>query len=220
MSVALELVSKYINLVECALEQPSIPQGKHHYLPHLRAVPEVAELYHALYWLYDTVTESVDFREPVNAVAIGLHNYFRVVTRPMSLRDVLDRIAKGEYSTADQVLDDVEQIWKNCSLYNGADSDFTRRAYQCKRTLYDEIANRKDNRIASQEAQDHVAQLIESANDEEFNNKVLDILSLIAPHIVKDGEVDLTQMTVKVTKEIQAAYQAHVAGGVKRGRSL
>ena len=71
------------------------------------------------------------FNQPVDPEALGLPNYFDVVTEPMDLGTILDRLSAGqqqnwekcEYQTAEEVYRDVSLVWHNCVLYNSREID-------------------------------------------------------------------------------------------------
>ncbi len=56
---------------------------------------EVAALVQALATVMATEPAKEFFNHPVDAVALGLDDYHDVVTRPMSLREVLARVQAG-----------------------------------------------------------------------------------------------------------------------------
>ncbi|KAJ3221301.1 hypothetical protein HK099_003605, partial [Clydaea vesicula] len=58
------------------------------------------------------------FLEPVDAVALGIPEYFDVIHFPMDLGTVGKKLEKGNYSNFDQFKADIELIFSNCFLYN------------------------------------------------------------------------------------------------------
>lgn len=80
------------------------------------------------------------FNHPVDAVALGLHDYHDYVTRPMSLSQVLRRVeacgrsaaattstpgdvgveAQTPYQSFADALDDIRLVWRNCRTYNAS----------------------------------------------------------------------------------------------------
>jgi len=57
------------------------------------------------------------FRNPVDPVADNVPNYFAVVKRPMDLITVRDKMAQGEYNTAEEFEADIRLIFQNCYEY-------------------------------------------------------------------------------------------------------
>lgn len=65
-----------------------------------------------------THPSSVPFRKPVNAAALKLKNYHKIITEPMDLGTVYSRCVLGEYSVLRQVVEDVELVVKNAKTFN------------------------------------------------------------------------------------------------------
>ena len=81
------------------------------------------------------------FNDPVDAVALRLHDYHDIVTRPMSLSQVLHRLGAGiekdagakggaqtssptklpaPYPSFAAAMDDIRLVWRNCRAYNAS----------------------------------------------------------------------------------------------------
>ena len=80
------------------------------------------------------------FNDPVDAVALRLHDYHDIVTRPMSLSQVRDRLGAGTgggagttgagapastplptpYPSFAAAMDDIRLVWRNCRAYNAS----------------------------------------------------------------------------------------------------
>ncbi|KAI8043873.1 bromodomain-containing protein 3 [Drosophila gunungcola] len=58
------------------------------------------------------------FRQPVDAVALGLPNYHKLIKHPMDLGTIKKRLHNNYYWQADEALDDFELIFENCMLFN------------------------------------------------------------------------------------------------------
>jgi len=69
-----------------------------------------------------------DFSTPVDATALGLHDYFQVVTHPMDLGTVRSKLASKAYTVADEFVHDVRRTFSNCVLYNSLDSPIGAKA--------------------------------------------------------------------------------------------
>lgn len=59
----------------------------------------------------------------VDPMALNLPDYFDKIKKPMDLGTVRNKFEKGFYSTAEQFMDDVQQIFENCYTYNPPNSD-------------------------------------------------------------------------------------------------
>ena len=71
--------------------------------------------------LRDTIIShpsSAPFRRPVNAAALKLNDYHKIISRPMDLGTVYSRCMLGEYSTLREFVDDVDLVVSNAKRYN------------------------------------------------------------------------------------------------------
>jgi len=58
------------------------------------------------------------FYKPVDASALGLHDYHTIIKKPMDLGTVKEKMDNRKYFSADEFADDVRTIFKNCYTYN------------------------------------------------------------------------------------------------------
>jgi len=65
-----------------------------------------------------TNSSALPFCRPVNAAALKLHDYHDIITHPMDLGTVHSRCLLGEYDIMQDLLHDVELVFKNAMLYN------------------------------------------------------------------------------------------------------
>ena len=70
------------------------------------------------------------FNEPVDAIALGIPDYYEVITQPMDFGTVWDNLDKGSYTSPYFFIRDVQRIWANCKKFNEDDSEIVRI---CKR---------------------------------------------------------------------------------------
>ncbi|KAL3620822.1 hypothetical protein CASFOL_035734 [Castilleja foliolosa] len=62
---------------------------------------------------------AVPFNAPVNPVALGIPDYFEVITTPMDFGTICSNLEKGgKYKNSEDVFKDVQYIWDNCYKYN------------------------------------------------------------------------------------------------------
>lgn len=171
-------IDYWVQYIDCAMKHPRpLPSGKHVYRQSLETIPEVAELYHCLYKLYSEEQSSVWFQEPVNALAQEIFTYYDVVKSPMSLRTILDRIVQGDtYSTAGQVMEDVDLIWRNCIAFNGANSLLATEAAKCKAALERIRQNFQDDQRVTLEDADRLYQVIASMQEQQLIDNIADYL--------------------------------------------
>lgn len=58
------------------------------------------------------------FYQPVDAVALGLHDYHTVIKTPMDLATMQSKLNAGDYESADDFEYDVRLMFRNCFKYN------------------------------------------------------------------------------------------------------
>lgn len=69
-----------------------------------------------------------DFSTPVDAIALGLHDYFEVIANPMDLGTIKSKLSSRVYSAPEEFCHDVRRTFCNCVLYNSPDSPIGSRA--------------------------------------------------------------------------------------------
>lgn len=70
------------------------------------------------------------FKTPVDAVALGLHDYHQIVKRPMDLGTVKSNFARNLYSIPGDFARDVRLVFENAILYNPKGDEVHRLAEQ------------------------------------------------------------------------------------------
>ncbi|CAH2244092.1 jg5105, partial [Pararge aegeria aegeria] len=66
--------------------------------------------------------ESLPFRQPVDATALGIPDYFDIVTRPIDLSTIKSNLDRGHYKDPWAYVDDVWLMFENAWLYNRKNS--------------------------------------------------------------------------------------------------
>ncbi|CRG92262.1 hypothetical protein PISL3812_09319 [Talaromyces islandicus] len=61
------------------------------------------------------------YREPVDPVKLNIPTYFTVITQPMDLSKIDEKLKKGQYTSVDQIVADVELMTGNAARFNGPD---------------------------------------------------------------------------------------------------
>nr|CCC95583.1 unnamed protein product [Trypanosoma congolense IL3000] len=207
-------INYWIAYVDCALAHPCpMPRGKHVYHSDLKVVPEIRDLYDCLYKLYSEENASEHFREPVDALRLGILNYYTVITEPMSLRTVLDRITQGgHYSQAAQVMSDVDIIWSNCEKYNGVESTLAVEARKCKAILADNLERLEGERPAPGAEVDRLVTMLDGVDE-----SVLAALEAYFKRedptlILGTGDVDLSLLRVKHVRAMKEIVEQAMNG--------
>ena len=68
------------------------------------------------------------FLEPVDAVGLGIPDYYTVVKHPMDFSTIERKLEKGKYRNEAEFAADVRQIFHNCRSYNQPSSEIVSHA--------------------------------------------------------------------------------------------
>ena len=66
---------------------------------------------------------SMPFLDPVDAVALGIPDYYQIITEPMDLSTVERNLKNGVYTSTIHFGNDIRKIWNNSFRYNAKGSD-------------------------------------------------------------------------------------------------
>jgi hypothetical protein len=58
------------------------------------------------------------FNKPVDAVGLGLHDYFAIIKHPMDLGTIRGRLSRGQYRNPKEFAEDVRLTFQNAMTYN------------------------------------------------------------------------------------------------------
>jgi len=67
--------------------------------------------------------EAEAFLEPVPWKELGLDDYPSIISYPMDLKTMTNKLKRGDYKVADDFFFDLSKIWENCQTYNQPGSD-------------------------------------------------------------------------------------------------
>ena len=77
------------------------------------------------------------FNDPVDAVALGIPEYYDVIKKPMDLGTCKAKLMRGEYAHAQELLLDIQLVWSNCRLFNTPGSDVVEACEDVERVFKD-----------------------------------------------------------------------------------
>lgn len=63
------------------------------------------------------------FVGPVDTIKFALHDYFKIIKRPMDLGSVKKRLESNFYWCAQEAMDDIKLVFDNCYTYNKPNED-------------------------------------------------------------------------------------------------
>ncbi|KAL0362436.1 UNVERIFIED_CONTAM: Transcription factor GTE4 [Sesamum calycinum] len=80
------------------------------------------------------------FNKPVDAVGLGLHDYFEIIRNPMDLGTVKDRLTQNWYKSPLEFAEDVRLTFRNAMTYNPKEQDVYVMAEQLSKVFEDKWA--------------------------------------------------------------------------------
>lgn len=86
--------------------------------------------------LYRQDPESLPFRQPVDAQALGIPDYFDIVTKPIDLSTIKMKLDRGNYLDPWEYVDDVWLMFDNAWLYNRKNSRVYRYSTKVSPFIY------------------------------------------------------------------------------------
>jgi hypothetical protein len=191
--MAVDECDRLLQLIHFAKSHPPLPKGKHQ-----RVLPPpqgFEAIYSRLFAIYED-PEFQAFSELINAIALGIPNYYHLVDRPVALRTILDNIVEGnKYATAEDVKRDLRQIRENSAKFNGKDSEFTSIAYRMIHKLDDQL------KLATKDEIEQFSFLVENSTEEAMQ-RAFHAINAEVPHLVQGESVDLDQIHSGIVQHV------------------
>ena len=78
---------------------------------------------------------SYPFLTPVDAVALKIPDYHDIITQPMDIQTLDNKLKNQQYATADEFYADAKLIFKNCYRYNGVNAPISGLAKQFEKVF-------------------------------------------------------------------------------------
>lgn len=203
----LDEVNYLLEYIDCACSHPRpLPEGTHTYRSSINGPTWMLDVYHCLYKLYRECMASESFREPVNALHYNIFHYYKVVSHPMSIREVLDRLGSGTYySSVDQAERDIELIWNNAELFNGPGSEITAKAHQCRSTLAQLRDEWEDDKVAPVEEVAHLVEKLSKKSNENLDKELEELFLEQFPELLLEtGDLNCEKVCLRHMKILKA----------------
>ena len=87
------------------------------------------------------LNDAAPFTKPVDVVVLNIPSYPTIVTKPMDLRTIEEKVKEDRYSSVDGYVDDFNQIIENSILFNGLDHVVTKNAQNIKASFDKQMVN-------------------------------------------------------------------------------
>lgn len=89
------------------------------------------------------------FLQPVDPVAMGLHDYNRIIKKPMDLGTVKTKLDRGEYKNGAAFAADVRLMLNNCFTYNPQGQDVYQMGKQVEKVFENRWFDRPPEKIVA-----------------------------------------------------------------------
>ena len=115
--------------------------------------------------IFDTMekdNQAFEFLVPVDYIGLNILDYPKIITNPMDLGTVKKNLLNGDYKIFQELMNDINLIWKNCRTYNLPGSDIVKMANHCDKKikqLIDKQFKNYQNKIASNKNKNENASL-------------------------------------------------------------
>jgi hypothetical protein len=76
-----------------------------------------------------------EFLKPVDYIGLNLLDYPKIISHPMDLGTVRINLENGEYETFQDLMSDLNLIWRNCRTYNIPGSEIVKMANHCDKRM-------------------------------------------------------------------------------------
>ncbi|KAM8828593.1 bromodomain-containing protein 3-like isoform 2-T3 [Spinachia spinachia] len=100
-----------------------------------------------LHYMHNVVMKSLwrhqfswPFHQPVDAVALGLPDYHRIITFPMDLGTIKKRLENNYYWSASECMQDFNTMFTNCYIYNKPTDDIVLMALAVEKVFLQKVA--------------------------------------------------------------------------------
>lgn len=85
--------------------------------------------------------DAAPFSKPVDIIALNIPNYPTIITNPMDLRTIEEKLKNNAYPSVDAYVSDFNQIVENCITFNGPDHVVTKNAQNIKTSFDKQMQN-------------------------------------------------------------------------------
>lgn len=83
------------------------------------------------------------FHYPVDVKAWGIDDYYKIIKNPMDFTTIKCKLSNHEYKGVDEFVQDINQVFDNCIIYNGETNQYSMVAKKMRKefeTLYNNLS--------------------------------------------------------------------------------
>uniref|UniRef100_A0A8C8S4T7 Bromodomain testis-specific protein n=1 Tax=Pelusios castaneus TaxID=367368 RepID=A0A8C8S4T7_9SAUR len=80
------------------------------------------------------------FHQPVDAAALNLPDYYKIIKKPMDLSTIKKRLEHNYYTKAKECIEDFETMFTNCYVYNKPGDDIVFMAQELEKVFMQKVA--------------------------------------------------------------------------------
>ncbi|XP_038129032.1 bromodomain testis-specific protein-like [Cyprinodon tularosa] len=89
------------------------------------------------------------FRQPVDAVALGLPDYYKIITYPMDLSTIKRRLENRYYWEASECVKDFKAMFSNCYMYNKPGDDIVFMAQTLEKAFLQKLSQMPKDEVVA-----------------------------------------------------------------------
>lgn len=162
------------------------------------------------------------FMVPVDPVALGIPEYFKIIKSPMDLSTVRNKLNTGQYENSKEFEADVRLIFKNCYKFNPVGSPVNVMGHKLE-DIFEAEWSKKAQYIADHTSSPNAASPVsyaesedEESEEEEEPEQVEDSSAAIAKRLIDEQNKLIEIMSAKKRDEAMISMQQSVIDIIKK----
>uniref|UniRef100_A0A8C2XHH6 Bromodomain containing 3 n=1 Tax=Cyclopterus lumpus TaxID=8103 RepID=A0A8C2XHH6_CYCLU len=132
--------SRFANPLPPAVTNPNGPVRRTNQLHYMQNVVIKSLWRHQFAW---------PFHQPVDAVALGLPDYHKIITSPMDLGTIKKRLENDYYCNAGDCMQDFNTMFTNCYIYNKPTDDIVLMALAVEKVFLQKVSQMPQREVES-----------------------------------------------------------------------
>lgn len=151
-----------------------------------------------------------EFLKPVDYIGLNLLDYPKIISHPMDLGTVRINLENGEYETFQDLMSDLNLIWRNCRTYNIPGSEIVKMANHCDKrmkSLIDKQFKNMKPKVDSSKGKKEKEKEKEKVKEKENASLSLSEKANLIQNIREQTNENLTQIVKTILKECPKALE-------------